>query len=1088
MTGCRVLLISCNSPYISISRTLARKLELNMTDLRNINVFSISKPHIDNDFETIYVPWKGDYLNTSDSMTVELSGKHYGHIFCTDMLIDIVLVAGIKRTNEITVLAKEMRDYEKLCLHRRNIENVLLQQYPVMHVNQMIQLEVSPINVMVTLVVQDFGRSKVNMAILSEETTVVVLPPTNSQVDLLDNQNLHRACVRNLFYLASALYDLRVLPNTNYRCIKHLASHFVIHDNYVAENSNMNLDSRSEAYQHDFSDVDDLICYISPSLLQLATEVSSYRCDFAQQNIDGLVAVVSADICGSDKIMCTLYPNKKVPINHIAVHNKIMMRLKIKSFDRLSIRIIDSAVYPPVQKYEITLRSTYQHSDVNNNHNFIDNNNNNNNNKYGELCNIQQEFIRRFCRSTRYQYLLSSGDIITIPGNSYLRIPTTDYIVNIIDLEMKQTNDNKNIPQYIVTDCSITDSNFVYFLDSIKLDANDNVQSGKRLQSENIERTEGINITATSTYSSNKISNSSGFGDIAKDLTSYLTLAFRNDFIEYKFIHNLDIRLGINVYGRFKCGKTTSLQLLCFYTSKYYPFLSTKFLDCNELLGKPLKVVMEFLEQFICDTVIGPSVLLIDNLDVLIHDSAAGRYLFLHIDRLFRKADKKNKKTYTLNNYNSNSVVPIVHIQVVISSSVPLNFKSLDLYNLNLSINNVSNQTKIDIITQELATIRNFNSNKEEHHRMDLVSEIINIFDGVSAYELKAVLRKFICHTYQSLDIEKKNVSTDEVINCHNSSNKLYRVKLLNLLNDYKNSNDLKCNILSNKLVGVNSARIDIIYSLYLPISLNRIYKNCPAVLMSRGLLLYGPSGCGKTWIAESAGCFYGLEFVPIRGPELLTKYIGSSEKAIRDIFDTAALSGRPTLILFDELDALCPKRGKDNSGVTDRVVNQLLTCIDGVDSGAKNIYIIATTLRPDMIDPALLRPGRIDKHVFVDLPRINERKQILQYTVNNINLGRYNSGDNDNIEATIEKIANDSPKIDLFSVADLKAIVDNAYMLLISENMHYTNPTPLSCLSGHHIWSAYQQINSSLTEKDLACYRNKSTSQHAVAQLISYK
>ena len=1074
MTGCRVFLISRNSPYISISRALARKLELNMTDLRNINVFSISKPHIDNDIETIYVPWKGDYLNTSDSMTVELSGKHYGHVFCTDMLIDIALVVGIKRTNEITVLAKEIRDYEKICLYRRNVENVLLQQFPVMHVNQIIQLEVSPINFTVTLIVQDFGRSKVNMAILSEETIVVVLPPTNCQVDLLDNQNLHKVCVENLFYLASALYELRVLPSTYYRHIRHSSNDSAV------ENSLLNLDSRAEAYQHGLSDEDDLICYISPSLLQLANDISSHRNDFAQPNINSLIAVVSTNIYGSDKIMCTLHPNKKVPINHIAVHNKIMMRLKIKSYDLLSIRIIDRTVHPRALKYETTLLRTYEQSDVyiDNNHNIFDNSN-----KYAELCNIHQEFIRRFCKSTRNNYLLSSGDIITIPGNSYLRIPTTDYIVNIFDLEMKQTSTIKNIPQYILIDCSITDSNFVYFLDSIKLGDDNNVISGKRFQFDNPEC---INSTSTTAYSNNRISNSTGLGDIAKDLTSYLMMAFHNDLVEHKMIHSVEIRLGINIYGCFKCGKTASLQFLCSYTSMHYPSLNTKFLDCNELAGKPLKVVMDFFEQFICDdTNIGPSLLLIDNLDVLIQDSVSGRYLFVHVDRLFRKVNKRNKKTCLHNHYYSNSVVPYELIQVVVSSSIPLNFKSLDLHNLKLSTNDVANQTKIDILNQELSKWRNCS---EEHDKIDLASEILNIFDGASVHELRVVLRKFICHTYESLEIKKNSVSANIEGNYIFTMSKFNYGKLLSLFGEYKNSNDLKCNISLNKLVGVNSARLDIIYSLYLPMSLNRIYKYCPSVLMSRGMLLYGPSGCGKTWIAESAGCFHGLEFVPIRGPELLTKYIGSSEKAIRDIFDTATLSGRPTLILFDELDALCPKRGKDNSGVTDRVVNQLLTCIDGADSDAKNIYIIATTVRPDMIDPALLRPGRIDKHVFIDLPGINERKQILKFTISNINLGKHNTVENDDIEATIDKISNDSPKIDLFSAADLKAIVDNAYMLLISENLCTTNPIPLRCLNGHHIWSAYQQINSSLNEKDLSGYRNKLISQHPAAELMSYK
>ena len=82
--------MSHNSPYMNISRTLARKLDLNPTDSKNIKVFCINKPRIENEIEPFYIPWKGDYSNTTDHMTVELSGKHYGHIFCTDMILSLI--------------------------------------------------------------------------------------------------------------------------------------------------------------------------------------------------------------------------------------------------------------------------------------------------------------------------------------------------------------------------------------------------------------------------------------------------------------------------------------------------------------------------------------------------------------------------------------------------------------------------------------------------------------------------------------------------------------------------------------------------------------------------------------------------------------------------------------------------------------------------------------------------------------------------------------------------------------------------------------------------------------------------------------
>lgn len=114
-----------------------------------------------------------------------------------------------------------------------------------------------------------------------------------------------------------------------------------------------------------------------------------------------------------------------------------------------------------------------------------------------------------------------------------------------------------------------------------------------------------------------------------------------------------------------------------------------------------------------------------------------------------------------------------------------------------------------------------------------------------------------------------------------------------------------------------------------------------------------------------------------VRGPELIGKYIGSSEAAIRQVFDQARRL-RPCVLCFDELDALAPRRGHDNTGVTDRIVNQLLTEIDG--TGDRNgVFVIGTSSRADLIDPALLRSGRIDVHVEIGLPDTPARSQILK-------------------------------------------------------------------------------------------------------------
>jgi ribosome biogenesis ATPase len=179
------------------------------------------------------------------------------------------------------------------------------------------------------------------------------------------------------------------------------------------------------------------------------------------------------------------------------------------------------------------------------------------------------------------------------------------------------------------------------------------------------------------------------------------------------------------------------------------------------------------------------------------------------------------------------------------------------------------------------------------------------------------------------------------------------------------------------------------------------------------GVLLWGPPGCGKTLLAKAVAAESKANFISIKGPELLNKYVGESEAAVRRVF-MRARSSVPCVIFFDELDALVPRRDDSLSEASGRVVNMLLTELDGLSARA-GIYVIGATNRPDIIDDAMMRPGRLETRLFVDLPGAAERVEILRALIRN-----------KPIPAEVAAIAGTSA-CDGYSGADLESLIRKA-------------------------------------------------------------
>jgi peroxin-1 len=234
---------------------------------------------------------------------------------------------------------------------------------------------------------------------------------------------------------------------------------------------------------------------------------------------------------------------------------------------------------------------------------------------------------------------------------------------------------------------------------------------------------------------------------------------------------------------------------------------------------------------------------------------------------------------------------------------------------------------------------------------------------------------------------------------------------------------------------GLQETRQVLLETLQYPTKYAPIFAQCPLRLRS-GLLLYGYPGCGKTLLASAVAGECGLNFISVKGPEILNKYIGASEKSVRDLFDRAQ-AAKPCVLFFDEFDSIAPKRGHDSTGVTDRVVNQLLTQMDGAE-GLSGVYVLAATSRPDLIDPALLRPGRLDKSLLCDMPSLEDRVDIIKALFQKVRLS-------DELTESDGPLTDIARRTEGFSGADLQALVSNAQLEAIHDVLDVDGPTVTS-------------------------------------------
>jgi SpoVK/Ycf46/Vps4 family AAA+-type ATPase len=268
-------------------------------------------------------------------------------------------------------------------------------------------------------------------------------------------------------------------------------------------------------------------------------------------------------------------------------------------------------------------------------------------------------------------------------------------------------------------------------------------------------------------------------------------------------------------------------------------------------------------------------------------------------------------------------------------------------------------------------------------------------------------------------------------------------------------------------LGGMHREKLELISTIVRPSLYRRIYDRA-RIKLPRGVLLFGYPGTGKSICVPALAHECGFPLIMCRGPEILDKYIGASEAKVRALFSQAAACA-PSILFFDELDSLAPRRGSDSSGVTDRVVNQLLTFLDGVDVSTSAsqgpVYVIAATSRPDKIDPALLRPGRLEKHIFFGLSEeIEEVSDLLQKISDLFSLDSEAkkgvvSGD------LVRAVSAESPDIfRLFSAADFTAVFCTAQLMAARKALALGRTNDTACISYDNLVEALISARPSLS------------------------
>lgn len=474
---------------------------------------------------------------------------------------------------------------------------------------------------------------------------------------------------------------------------------------------------------------------------------------------------------------------------------------------------------------------------------------------------------------------------------------------------------------------------------------------------------------------------------------------------------------GLLVFGQKGSGKTHLLNALMKKISDSPNYVYVHYIDCRAFKGRRIESIQKSWNNSLAEALHRqPSLLVFDDLDAIAslpskpgQEMSSEAVYSERVALLFAETVAKCNR----NDLSFGDGIAIIATSRTITELQPslLQNRGRHVFHERIELSSPDLTQRSEILRELIShrfNVDKTDSQTDSHIEADL-KEISNKCKGYSPLDLTALVDRALhnCYLKTKTNDPKNLVLTED--NFKAAFNGFCPLNLRGLDLELKSTRRLSE---VGGLAAVKKCLMEtILWSLKYPV----LFSKLPLKAQS-SILLFGPPGTGKTLLIEAIANECGINFIGIKGPELLSKYVGQSEQSVRDVFNRAQLA-KPCILFFDEFDSLAPRRGHDSTGVTDRVVNQMLTQMDGFEEMGTGVYVLAATSRPDLIDPALLRPGRFDKCLHCPLPDQSERLEILNALSAKLSLDS---------DVDLELIARQTNH---FSGADLQALLYSAQL-----------------------------------------------------------